>query len=232
MARILRVRKSGEPAGFSTRSVEGFTGNSVGADRVGRAGVRRVFARDPNKMNSLIGTDQDVISVLRGVPAVAASLTTAFAGANNDLRFTAKPEGAVGNTRRIAFVVAGANTPLSIAVAGNDITVNVATNGASAATSTAAQVRTAVLASAAAMALLGSVEFAVGNDGTGVVGAMAMTAFAGGTNAVTTEAGTPNQVAGPNPTILNGSQGARLSTIKAGVKRVVNRGANRRISKR
>lgn len=111
-----------------------------------------------------------------------AKLTTAMAGTNNDLTFYAKTPGAAGNNIRVRIVVAGASTALSVSVATNDITINSATSAGSAATSTAAQVRTAVLASVPAMALLGSVENATGNDGTGVVAALAFTNLAGGSD--------------------------------------------------
>jgi len=109
--------------------------------------------------------------------AAAASLTTALAGANNDLTYTAKDVGASSITVR--YVVAGASTPLSVSVSGSDITVNVATNGSSAATSTAAQVKTAVDGNGPASALV-SVANASGNDGTGVVTALGVTALTGG----------------------------------------------------
>jgi hypothetical protein len=97
---------------------------------------------------------------------------TALAGANNDLDFIAKQAGVNSPVVRITFTVAGASTPLSIAVVGSDITVNVATNAGSAATSTAAQVKAAIDASAAASALV-TVNLQAGNDGTGVVTALA-----------------------------------------------------------
>jgi hypothetical protein len=108
-------------------------------------------------------------------------LTTALAGSNNDLTFRANTQGVVGNSTTIAYVVAGASTPLSVSVTGSAITVNVATNGSSVATSTAAQVRDAVNAHAQAGQLV-SAENATGNDGTGVVTALAATPLAGGTD--------------------------------------------------
>lgn len=113
-----------------------------------------------------------------------ASLTTALAGANNDLTYTAVTKGAAGNTIRVRYVVAGASTPLTVSVSVKDITVNVATDGASAATSTAAQVSAAIAASPAAAALV-SVANATGNDGTGVVAALAFTNLGGGLDWVT-----------------------------------------------
>jgi hypothetical protein len=108
-----------------------------------------------------------------------ASLTTALAGTQNDLTFTAVKFGESGNDIRVRYVVSGASTPLSVAVSGNDITVNVATNGSSAATSTAAQILAAVNASTDAARLVSAAN-ATGNDGTGVVTALAYTNLTGG----------------------------------------------------
>lgn len=110
---------------------------------------------------------------------VRASLTTALAGTNNDLVWRALHAGAAGNNIRIRYVVAGVSTPLSVSVSGNDITVNVATNGASAATSTAAQVRAAVEGHATAGKMVFA-QNAGADDGTGVVAALAFTNLAGG----------------------------------------------------
>lgn len=118
--------------------------------------------------------------------SMRASLTTALTGTNNDLTFTSNAPAhnrVGGNSVRVRYVVAGANTPLSVSVSGNDITVNVATNGSSAATSTAAQVATAVNGNASASALV-TAENAPGNDGTGVVTALAYTSLTGGTDYV------------------------------------------------
>lgn len=117
-------------------------------------------------------------SVFAGTPT-AASLTTALAGTNNDLKYTAKDISANGNSVRVRYVVAGVSTSLSVSVSGLDITVNVATDGSSAATSTAAQVKAAVEASQPAANLV-TVANAPGNDGTGVVTALGFTSLAGG----------------------------------------------------
>lgn len=120
-----------------------------------------------------------------------ATLSTNLTGTNNDLTYTAKAGGqeadsanyAAGNLVTVAYVVAGNNTALSVDVTDTDIVVNVATDGGGAATSTAAQVRTAVLADADAANLV-DVSLKTGNDGTGVVTALAETALAGGQNYV------------------------------------------------
>lgn len=108
-----------------------------------------------------------------------AKLTTALAGANNDLLIQAKATGEAGNAITVAYVVSGASTPLSVSVTGNAITVNVATDGSSNPTSTAAQVAAAIAASGPANALVTAVN-APGNDGTGVVAALTATPLAGG----------------------------------------------------
>jgi hypothetical protein len=116
--------------------------------------------------------------------AANGTLTTALTGTNNDLTYTAIGAGVTGNAITIAYVVAGASTALSVSVAGNAITVNVATSSGSAATSTAAQVAAAIAAHAVA-SLKVNVANAPGNDGTGVVTALAATPLAGGVDWVT-----------------------------------------------
>jgi hypothetical protein len=82
-----------------------------------------------------------------------------------------------GNDLSVALLNPGTpNSPLSVAVAGNDITVNLATSDAGALTSTAAQVVTALNASPAASALIHAHTYR-GNVGGGVVQAQAATAL-------------------------------------------------------
>jgi hypothetical protein len=111
-----------------------------------------------------------------------ATLSTNLTGAQNDLTFTAVNSGAAGNAVHIVYVdPAGNDAVLGVVVAGSVITVNLATSGIGAITSTAAQVRTAILASAPAALLVG-VALKAANDGTGVVTALADTPLAGGTD--------------------------------------------------
>jgi hypothetical protein len=111
--------------------------------------------------------------------AQKATLTTALTGANNDLVFTARTAGPGGNSITVSYVVAGNNTPLTVAVAGFAITVNVATDGGGAPTSTASQVLAALQGNQDTAALV-SVALAPGNDGSGLVAALAATPLAGG----------------------------------------------------
>lgn len=121
----------------------------------------------------------DIFDALQEKLGSAAALTTALAGANNDLTFTARKAGLRGNAVTVAYVVAGNNTPLSVAVAGNAITVNVATDAGGLPTSTATQVRQAINDSAAASALVFAAN-AGADTGAGVVAAMAAAPLAGG----------------------------------------------------
>lgn len=124
----------------------------------------------------------DGFEQLRAAPLVSsfATLTTALTGTNNDLAFTAVARGAGGNAITVSYVVAGTNTPLTVSVAGTAITVNVATDGAGAATSTAADVMSVLNTNVNSSALIVA-ALASGNDGTGIVTALAATALAGGT---------------------------------------------------
>jgi len=228
VARIRGKRIPGAPGWRTGGLIPSLGGGRVTRDSVRKRGVRRLFARNPASGAFVnIGTDADVLGTI--TPAKNATLTTAHAGTNNDLKFTAKPAGTVGNGYRVAFVVAGASTPLSIGLSGNDLTVNVQTNGSSVAISTAQQVMDAIKANAPASAKF-EVALAPGNDGTGVVAAQALTNLSGGTQTVGQDADVPAEVGPANPTIVDGSVGKRNSTQTH--KNVVNRSANRRIRKR
>ena len=76
----------------------------------------------------------------------------------------------------ITHVVAGASTPLTVAVVGHAITVNIATSAGSAATSTMAQIAAAVTAAPAAAALVTAVA---GGTTTTVAAALTATLLSG-----------------------------------------------------
>jgi hypothetical protein len=111
---------------------------------------------------------------------VKASLTTALAGVNNDLKFTARVGGTAGNLIQVAYVV-GVSQPLTVAVVGTTITVRPATNASSVPTSTAAQVAAAIAANVTANNLV-AVTNAGADTGAGAVTAMALTNLSGGLN--------------------------------------------------
>ncbi len=122
-------------------------------------------------------------AVLAGFPTNA-SLSTNLTGTNNDLVYTAKSRGVGGNSITVQYVdPAAASAALSVSVTGSAITVNLATDGSSVITSTADDVAAAVAASTPANALV-SVADKTGNDGTGVVTALAVTPLTTGTDYV------------------------------------------------
>lgn len=115
-----------------------------------------------------------------GAPAVAAVLTTALAGVNNDLTLLAKTAGTAGNSITVALVdPAGNDEALSVDVVASAISVNLATGSGGAITSTALDVRNAINDDAEAKALV-TASLAPGNSGTGVVTALSAANLAGG----------------------------------------------------
>lgn len=129
--------------------------------------------------------DGDTSWTVCGTANTQASLTTALTGTNNDLKFTAYDSktwyGTLGNAITIAYVNAGASKPLVVSVASNAISVQLATNGSSVITSTASQILAAVNAHTTASKMVVA-TLAAGNDGTGVVTALAATNLTGGVN--------------------------------------------------
>jgi hypothetical protein len=119
---------------------------------------------------------------------VKASLTTALAGANNDLVFTAKSGGTWGNSIQVEYLnPGGANKTLAVSVvyaSGTGlpkISVSLATDGASAISSTSASISAAVAADQLASQLV-SVANAGADTGAGIVTALAATNLTGGTD--------------------------------------------------
>lgn len=144
---------------------------------------------------------------------VAAVLTTALTGANNDLTFTANVLGTDGNAVSIAYVNAGASKSLVVNVSGNAISVQLATSSGSVITSTGSTVLAAILASTAASALV-SAALASGNTGAGLVTALSATHLAGGSGTniiITNNGGKPELIRVQNNVLLlNGTNGNKL----------------------
>lgn len=125
----------------------------------------------------IVGIDDIAVS------GTYASLTTAMAGANNDIVFTSRTIGTIGNSRSIRLVdPAGNDQALVISVVGgNMVSASLATGPGGAITTTAAQLRAAILAHAAANALVSTAN-AGADTGVGIVIALAETFLAGGTD--------------------------------------------------
>jgi hypothetical protein len=119
------------------------------------------------------------------VNAVAAALTTNLTGTNNDIVFTAKAKGNTGIT--IAYINPGATHTLSVAVVGRAITVTLG-YATGAITSTGDDVKAAIAADSAANALVSTAD-AGGNDGSGLVTAMAAAPLIGGVDGTIATAG-------------------------------------------
>lgn len=111
----------------------------------------------------------------------ASALTTVLSGTNNDLVYTARQIAADADAVTVAYTNPGIAAALSVTVTGRAITVHLAHDGVGI-TSTAGQIATAIAAKPAAAALV-SVTNASGDDGTGIVTAMATTNLAGGVSA-------------------------------------------------
>lgn len=115
--------------------------------------------------------------------AIAATVTLAPAGVNNDIVIIAKEGGTAGNAIKVQLKDPGANNAtLKVTIETDTIVVSLATDGAGAITSTANQVNTAINAALYVKDLVTAAN-AAGNDGTGVVTAIAATPLAGGTAA-------------------------------------------------
>jgi hypothetical protein len=140
--------------------------------------LRRNLARGMNRYQAAAIGSRTMLRKPTGANATAASRTI---GTTNSAVTYEAPlwRGASGNNWRVAHVVAGASTPLSVVVSGKDVTVNVATNGSSAATSTAAQVAAAVNANTALRD--SGFTATAGGTGAGVVVAGAIANLTGGT---------------------------------------------------
>ncbi|MEN6358275.1 MAG: phage tail sheath C-terminal domain-containing protein [Armatimonadota bacterium] len=94
---------------------------------------------------------------LKNRRSVAGTLSTGALGIDR-IVWTAKTAGAAGNNITIALVATGNDTPLSVEVTGQAITVHLATDSSGDVTSTAADVITAVTEHIGASALAGAVS--------------------------------------------------------------------------
>lgn len=102
-------------------------------------------------ITALQGTGSGNAVIAAGTPTepVAAALTTALAGANNDLVFTAATKGVAGNAITIEYADPGADSQLlAVTVIGTDIKVDLATDAGDAAAATLTEGTVVTLANA------------------------------------------------------------------------------------
>ena len=91
-----------------------------------------------NGVDSLTDGASVQVSEITEDTLVAAALSTALTGENNDLVFTAKTAGTVGNDITVAYVApATPSSALAVSVAGSDISVSLATSAGTAQVETA-----------------------------------------------------------------------------------------------
>jgi len=119
------------------------------------------------------------LTVKRHFILACAWLKTEFVTENSNLIWTWKTPGADGNDEAIKYVVAGNDTELDIARAGGVTTVTVATDESGNPTSTAADIRSFV-ENDETLSELWDVHFVSGENGQGIVEAMAETNLHGG----------------------------------------------------
>lgn len=138
-----------------------------------------------------------IIHVKNAAKETKATLTTALTGNNNDLKYTSKLNGALGNAITVEYVDPDdVNAELAVSVDGTAITVSLATGAAKAITTTASDIATAIAAHAEANALV-AVANAGSDTGVGTVTEMAATALTGGkgANRLTVKAGVYSRAA-------------------------------------
>ena len=107
-----------------------------------------------------------------------ASLTTALAGANNDIIWQAVAPGTGGNSKTIQYTISG-SSPVSIATVGAPPYTGLLITGGT--TTTGQQIVDAWRNSSDAVKSVAVPAIAPGNDGTGAVISMAATALSGAT---------------------------------------------------
>jgi hypothetical protein len=231
---MTKIRSSnttkGRPGGWG-RSAPGQKGGGlVNKTRAGMFGIRRLIARDPSSgISGLIGSKRDPGNLGTVQVAKEATLVMNDGGAATNLKFTSKAESAAANNITVAYVNPGTNNAaLGVVVAGSAITVNLATNGSAVATSTAAQVLAALLASTPAMALV-SVEYDPADTTgvtTGVVAVKSATHLAGGLDFAGISSNSPNTQGASSPTVKSDSVSRR--SVPKGQERVADKGTNRK----
>lgn len=135
-------------------------------------------------------TLRDFLRIPTGAPIdpVNSTLSTALAGANNDLTYTAKTAGIIGDSITIRYIGGTDINAHAVSVTGTAITVQCKTTGTTITTSSG-DIITLIEASAAASALVGVVNKGEDN-GTGAVIAMAATPLAGGIDGTDALSGT------------------------------------------
>jgi uncharacterized phiE125 gp8 family phage protein len=117
-----------------------------------------------------ISTAKSAIRVV-DTQSVATKANRTIGTGSSELFITAKIAGTIGNQYSVELLVSGNNTPLSVSVTNNKLTINSATNGSATATSTVNDVIAEIYANAQASSLFDATNGS--GNGTGVVVAAA-----------------------------------------------------------
>ncbi|CAM2070220.1 Phage tail sheath subtilisin-like domain-containing protein [Sulfidibacter corallicola] len=128
---------------------------------------------DPTNRASV--TARRATTTLRDRRQVAASLTTGTAG-NDEITWTATVAGAAGNAITIEVLATGNDSPLTVDVADNAVTIRLATDSGGIPITTVAELRAALAVQASAVILAES-------EDSGVVAPFAVASLAGGSGA-------------------------------------------------
>lgn len=131
-------------------------------------------------VNASVLQDSAQLVAKKNTGAVAASATLDPAGNNNNIVITAKTAGTDGNSIKVQLKdPAGNDKALAVLLEGDTIVVSLATGAAGAITSTATEIIAAINKDLDAKQLIIAAN-ATGNDGTGVMTAIAATPLTGG----------------------------------------------------
>lgn len=142
------------------------------------SGATETFEVDDDLWGICAAGESCTLQILRtGEGGVHASYQTNLGGSNDDLKFTAMEPGTPGNSYSIEYEVAGNDTVLAVSRVGRAFTVHVETDDDGDPVSTAQEVMDKVNEVMSGYLVA---ELKSGNDGTGVVSALAPASFTGG----------------------------------------------------
>lgn len=133
-----------------------------------------------------IKENRDALAQKIVVGGTRASLYTTFGAPNSNLVFTARKGGVDGNQIKVEMTAGAASQALGVTVSGKTVTIALKTDASKAIQTIAGEVVELVAQDVAADALV-EVKTANQNDGSGKVGALALTALTGGENSIKAE---------------------------------------------
>ncbi len=153
------------------------------------AGLNDLQGVQPELKRALTSFGDVAVPVGTPINGVKAELETDLAGDNNDLKFTAKTAGVLGNNITVEYVDPGENdATLSVELVGTDIIVNLATGAGGDITTTASEIETALEDDDDIDALI-TVADKDGSNGSGVVTELEKTELENGVDGTVADKG-------------------------------------------